>query len=423
MTGPLTDLRVVEIAGEISAFAGKLLADLGADVILVEPPGGSPVRRYPPFVDDKPDPGRSLWFWHYHTSKRGVTLDLEQPDGRALFHDLVAEADVVLESTPQDALEAHAIDHADLLPGHPRLIWAAVTPFGRRAPRAEEAATDLTLLAGGGPAWSSGYDDHSLPPVRGGGNQGYNTACHFAVMSILTALIHRDMTGHGQFIDVNAHAAQNVTTEAATYQWLVAGNTVQRQTGRHAAIMPSLPSQVQCADGRWVNSGFPPRRGVEYQRIYDWLSDLDALEEFPGSVFLSLGTQHERLDLARVQEDPELREIFTAGREAMTFIASRMGAYDFFIQGQERGFQVGIIYSPEEVLADPHFLDRQWPVEVEHEDLGRTVTYPGRPYRFEKTPWAISRRAPHLGEHNDEVFGSLGRSTQDVTALREAGVI
>lgn len=423
MNGPLADLRVVELAGEMSAFAGKLLADLGADVILVEPPAGAPVRHYPPFVDDRPDPEGSLWFWHYHTSKRGVTLDLEQEAARTLFRELVTSANVVLESAPPGVLSRFGIDHTDLRPSHPALIWTAITPFGREAPRADEAATDLTLLAGGGPAWSCGYDDHTLPPIRGGGNQGYQTACHFAVLSILTALIHRDMTGHGQFIDVNAHAAQNVTTEAATYQWLVAGQTVQRQTGRHAAVTPSLPSQVQCADGRWVNSGLPPRRGDDYRRIREWLRDLEAVDEFPGTALIELGMQHERIDLSRVQEDDEIREIFTAGREAMTFIAARLPAYEFFTGGQERGFQVGIIYSPEEVVADPHFIAREWPVRMDHPGLDRAVTYPGAPYRFEKTPWAISRPAPRLGEHNEEVLAEIGRSTDEVLRLREAGVI
>ena len=410
--GPLTDLRVTEIAGAMSAFAGKLLADLGADVILVEPPGGHETRRYPPFVQDAPDVERSLWWWHYHTSKRGVVLDLDADEGQATFRELVRSANVVLESTSPGWLASRGIDHDDLRTENAPLIWCAVTPFGREAPRAQEQSTDLTLLAGGGPAWSSGYDDHSLPPIRGGGNQGYNTACHFAVMSILTAVIHRDISGDGQFIDVNAHAAQNVTTEAATYQWTVAGNTVQRQTGRHAAVTPSLPSQVQCSDGRWVNSGFPPRRGVEYGLVYDWLVELDALEEFPGSFFVELGRHHDRIDISRLEEDPELREIFTAGRQAMTFVASKMPAYEFFTQGQERGFQVGIIYSPEEVLDDPHFVARGWPTPLHQPELGREVTYPGPPYRFEKSPWHLASTAPRIGEHTAEVLA-------EIAAMRE----
>jgi crotonobetainyl-CoA:carnitine CoA-transferase CaiB-like acyl-CoA transferase len=420
--GPLADLRVVEIADEQASFAGKLVGDLGASVVKVEPPGGERSRSYAPFLDDAPHPDRSLFFWHYNTSKRSVTLDLDREEGRAAFRDLAAASDVVIESEPRGRLAGLGLDYAALSAVNPRLIMVSVSPFGSGMPRSDEECTDLTLLAGGGPAWSCGYDDHSLPPVRGGGNQGYQTACHFAVMGLLVAVVHRDRTGRGQHVDVNSHAAQNVTTEAATYQWLIGGQEVQRQTGRHAGVQPSLPSQVQCADGRWVNSGFPPRRGVEYQRIRDWILELGLEEEFPKMPLIEMGMEHERIDLSLIQTDPAVREIFVAGREAMTFLASKMDAYEFFSHGQARGFQVGIIYSPEEVLSDPHFIEREWPTTVRHPELGRDVTYPGRPYRFTASPWAITRRPPLLGEHTEEVLREAGLDDARIEALRSDGV-
>ena len=154
-------------------------------------------------------------------------------------------------------------------------------------PRLEEASTDLTILAAGGIAWMNGYDDHTLPPVRGAGNQGYHTGCHYGVMSFLAALLYRDVSGEGQFIDVSAHASCNVTTESGSYSWLVAEATVQRQTGRHASINPSMPSQVRCADGRYVNTGMPPRAeitktalGAEEQVAWDYRADvLEAIKD------------------------------------------------------------------------------------------------------------------------------------------------
>src|SRR5579872_2446901 len=187
----LTGVRVIELASERIAFAGKLLADMGADVILVEPPGGDPARNYPPFLEDQPGPERSLWWWHYHTSKRGVVVDLESAEGRAQFKALAASADILLESEPDGRLAALGLDYQDLRQAREDLIFVSVTPFGRGSVNAAAPATDLTILAGAGPAWSCGYDDHALPPVRGGGNQGFHTACHFAVMSALTALFYR----------------------------------------------------------------------------------------------------------------------------------------------------------------------------------------------------------------------------------------
>ncbi len=408
----MTGLNVIELTHERISYAGKLFADMGADVVIVEPPGGDPSRDYPPYLEDQPGPGRSLYFWHYNTSKRSIILDLESEGGRAHFAKLVAGADVVLETEQPSAdgttrLSRLGIDYKDIGESNAKLIWVSMTPYGRTGPRAAEPATDLTLIAGSGMAWMCGYDDHSLPPVRGGGNQGYQTGCHYAVMSALTALLYRDVSGEGQYIDVNMNAAGNVTTEAGSYTWLVANDTVQRQTGRHAGVNPSMPSQVACADGRYVNTGIPPRRPDEFKRMHEWLIDLGIVDEFPLTPLLELGAQRERIDLSMIATHPEVAEIFGAGRECVNFVASRIPAAEFFAGAQNRGFQVGIIYAPEEVFSDPHFIARGFPTEVEHPELGRSFTYPGAPYQFRGSPWGISRRAPLLGEHTDEVLAAL----------------
>ena len=224
----LEGIRVVELSHDSTAFAGKLLADMGADVILIEPPEGAAARGYPPFVDDQADSERSLHWWHFNTSKRGVVLDLTDAADEARLEELLATADVLIEP-------GIARDYKALSARNPALIHAAISAFGQHSDRRDEPVTDLTLLAGGGPVWSCGYDDHSIPPIRGGGNQGYQTGCHYAVMAILTALMYRNQSALGQFIDVSITAALNLTTEAASYSWLVSQETVQRQTGRHAA--------------------------------------------------------------------------------------------------------------------------------------------------------------------------------------------
>ena len=137
--GALDGLRIIEWTDEVGVWAGKLLADMGADVIKIEPPSGDATRDYPPFVDDEPNPERSLYFWHYNTSKRGITIDMETERGRELFKQLVAGADGVVESQPVGTLAEHGIDYADLRASNPSMIWVSVTPFGRSGPRLEEA--------------------------------------------------------------------------------------------------------------------------------------------------------------------------------------------------------------------------------------------------------------------------------------------
>ncbi|MEZ5260120.1 MAG: CoA transferase, partial [Ilumatobacteraceae bacterium] len=282
MSGPLEGLRVVELTHELTAWTGKLLADLGAEVVVVEPPGGSVQRSWPPFLDDEPGPERSLWWWHYNTSKRSVVVDPNDTADRQALHRLVESSDVLLA--------AESLDRAEWAANDERLVTVSVLH--------PEPLTDLTLLAGAGPVWMCGYDDHSLPPVRGGGNQGFHTASHWAAIGILTAIVHREISGTGQHIDVSAHAAASVTTEIGSYGYLVCGVEVERQTGRHANTVPTQPTQLRCADGRYVNAGTGARRGAEFRMFLNWLDSLGLREEFDGSVFLEMGAERERITAA-----------------------------------------------------------------------------------------------------------------------------
>jgi len=394
--GPLDGVRVVELSHEHGAWAGKLLADLGADVVVVEPPGGSPQRRYGPFLDDEPGPERSLWWWHYNTSKRGVVAERTDERLRAL----IAQADVLIEAEAPGVLDDIGLGWSALSAVNRRLVMVSITTFGQSSPRSHEPATDLTVMAEAGPAWSCGYDDHELPPVRGGGNQSFHTACNWAVMSVLVALLHREETGEGQHIDVSMHATSNVTTEMATYGWLATGAEVQRQTGRHAAPIFTQPTQVRCRDGHYATTGLPPRSPADFANVLALLDRLGMRDEFPQSALLELGAEHERLNLADLETDPLIGEIFGAGREVLWFLAENLDAYDFFVETQRIGIATGVVYTPGEALTDPHFVERGFPVEIEHPELGRSFTYPGAPYRFTGTPWSATR-APLLGEHQE----------------------
>jgi crotonobetainyl-CoA:carnitine CoA-transferase CaiB-like acyl-CoA transferase len=401
MPGMLDGIRVVELASEWAAFAGKLMAGLGAQVIVVEPLGGHATRSFGPFAHDIEHPESSLWWRHYNTGKLGVTVDLAtQP---YVFRRLLKGADMVVEGEAPGRLAAIGLDFEDIRADFPQLVWVSVTPFGSGVPRADEHAVDLTVQASGGPVWSCGYDDHALPPVRGAGNQGYQTASIWAVMGALTALIHRDEHGSGQRVDISMHAAANVTTEVASFTWIVARNTVQRQTGRHAAVQPTSETMTVAADGRWVTTGVPPRWGREFQFLLSWLDDLGLRDQFDDVVFLEMGASLERVDLTLIGIDPEMTEIYRSGRSATVFIANHLDAYDFFIQGQQHGLTCGIIYAPDEVLEDPHFVARGFPVQVDDDILGVSYVMPGAPFVSDRTTFEVIR-APAVGEHNT-VFG------------------
>ena len=185
-TGPLAGLRILELADEKGQFCGKLLGDLGADVVKIEPPGGEPNRHVGPFLDDIPHPERSLSFWYYNTSKRSITLNLTTADGRQIFSRLAGTADVILETFRPGFLASLALGYESLREQNPRLIMCSLTPFGQTGPWRDYLSSDLLHMAAGGEMASCGYDEADVPnapPIAPGGGNAWHMGCHFAYMA------------------------------------------------------------------------------------------------------------------------------------------------------------------------------------------------------------------------------------------------
>jgi len=406
VSGPLQGVTVIELASLWGAWAGRTLADLGAEVIVVEPPGGHFTRTFGPFVDDEPHPDRSLWWWYYNASKKSVVIDLATDGGADELRRLVSAADVVLEGERPGRLASLGLDHAEMRAARPGLVWTSVTSHGQASDRSSEAWTDLTISAASGQAWLNGYDDHTLPPMRGRGGQTFQIAGVHAALGTLTAVVYRDVTGIGQHVDVSAFAACNVTTESGTYFYLVSGETPQRQTGRHAAVQPTMEVQVRADDGRYVTTGFPPHEAEDFRVMLEWLDELGLRESCPEVFFLEIGIERGGIDLVKERGDPEVIAIFAAVRTALVHIAEHISAVDFFEGAQRRDLQCGIVFSPDEAFENPHFVARGFQTLVTHLELGREIRYPGAPFKMSASPWSIGRRPPLVGEHTEELLGS-----------------
>ncbi len=416
--GPLAGLRVLELADEKAHYCGKLLADMGADVIKIEPPGGDAARRVGPFVDDVPHPDRSLYFWHYNTNKRAVTLNLDTADGRDLFLRLLPSADIVLESLPPGYLPDGGLGYSELSGRNPRLIMCSLTPFGQNGPYRDFLTSDLVSLAMGGPLATCGYDvPPGLPPMHPDGYHAYQTGSHFAFFGLLTALYWRDATGQGQYIDASIHEACSVTTEASFPNYVYHGKINIRQTGRHSAMRPTRPWQFECADGVYVNLvGGIPRGPAAWRNLLEWMESKDMIGDLRNE-------RYREVFWKRVlrADDPDAAYV---SNQLIAFFKS-MPAEEVYRGGQQRGMAIGIVRSPDEALSDPHFTeDRGFFTNLHHDDIDRTVTYPGHPYLFSKTPWSLRQRAPHVGEHNVAVYcDELALDREQLTALAECGVI
>ena len=409
-SGPLAGLRVLELVNETGQFCGKLLGDLGADVVKIEPPGGEPCRHIGPFLDDVPHPERSLPFWYYNTSKRGITLNLETADGQRLFRRLAADADIVLETFRPGFLSFLGFDRAS----HSRLIVCSLTPFGQTGPWRDYLSSDLLHMAAGGEMASCGYDTADVPnapPIAPGGGNAWHMGGHYAAMAIMAALVHRTLTGRGQHIDVSIHEACALTTESAIANYIYRGETLLRQTGRHHAPAPTPRTQFRAKDGLYVTAlisgGLNPRNVRNLAALmdaYGMAGDLkDPRYQDPAVIAASA---------------PHIIDTLLAD-----FIAS-LPAEEVYHAAQERGFTWGAVRAVEAVLDDAHLRDRGFWQTVEHPELGRRFVYPGAGAIYNGSPWGISRRAPLTGEHNEEIYcGELDISTAELAVLRENGVL
>ncbi len=417
MAGPIEGLRVLEI-GELGELAGKLLADAGAEVIRVEPREGARSRHRGPYVGDRADVNRSLRFAAANTSKRSVTLDLGSDEGAALWAELVAWSEVVIDGSAVGSLDEAGLGPARFRGERAELIWCAVTPFGQAGPWRDWESNDLVHLALGGPMMSTGYDDHTLPPIRSDGEHSLAMAGEYAVTAILAALWLRDERGGtlGQFVDLSTHDAVSATTEGAFPNWEYLGKHVQRQTGRHAAAERNAAWQYQCTDGDYVMlmGGGVPRDNKIFAGLLEWMDEHDAA-----------GDLHDPKYVDVLYTDPTRNvEIRNYVAEAVGRFVQQLTAEEVYRRSQALHLPWGLVRRPEQNLDDPHWEERDfwWTGEVPGHP--QPVRYPGAPYKFAKSPVRMRRRPPLLGEHNHEVYvGELGRASGDLARLAADGVI
>lgn len=410
-SGPLGNLRVLELSGVIGEWCGKLMADLGADVIKIEPPGGVAERQIGPFYQDVPHPERSLHFWHYNTSKRGITLNLDTEDGRGLLRKLVTTADVLLETFQPGYLPSLGLGYEELKKINPRLVMCSLTPFGQTGPWRNYRSSDLVHMAAGGQMASTGYNEEDVPeppPIAAGGGNAWHMGSHYAYIAIMAAMCMRDTTGEGQYIDASVHSACALTTEGAMPIYMFTKQVVRRNTGRHHSVGPSPRTQLPTKDGRYINFGAGRLTPNNLKVWADWMDSHGVAHDLNDPKYLEPGA----LQKHQAHMDQEVEHFF-----------ANITQEEAYHEGQERGFLIGAVRAPEDTLADLHWHDRGFFVEVEHPELGKSFTYSGGSAVFPNSPWRISRRAPLIGEHNQEIYGEMEVDRPMLAVLREAGVI
>jgi benzylsuccinate CoA-transferase BbsE subunit len=411
MAGVFQGLTVVELADRRNQWAGKLLADGGARVIQVEPLSGGPGRWCGPFVDDREDPDRCIDYWWYNTGKQSLAMDVARKPAQDLLRQLLARADVFLESTRPGTLQPCGLDYESVA-ANESLIYVSLTDFGQDGPWRDYAMNDAAHLALGGQMASSGYSDSQETPIGGQGHQGWQMGCAFTLHALTMALFDRLATGLGQYIDVSIHDASAMCTEGAVPYYLYYSDTYFRQTGMHAAYRRQAALELPAGDGSYIIANSTNIGNSSWFKLVDWMKEKGVEGELTDDKY----------------RDEHFRALeFRSGntiRDAIKRLVAASSGDEAFHRAQAIGMSWAKIRAPEENYELPHFQQRGFWREVEHPDIGRSVTYPRGPWLSDDLGIEPRGRAPRLGEHTLRVLTEdLGLSDEYVAALAAAGVI
>jgi crotonobetainyl-CoA:carnitine CoA-transferase CaiB-like acyl-CoA transferase len=403
----LDGLRVLDLSDESGFLAGKVLGDLGADVVKVEPPGGDLRGRRAPHLHGEPGAERSLAWLALNTSKRGITLDPSRLAGRDLFTRLVACSDVVLETGAPGSAARPGLGYEALSTANERLVWCSITPFGRTGPRAAWRGGDLVVVAMGGNMKATGDPDR--PPVRCSMPTAYYHAAPEAALGILMALHQREDTGRGQLVDVSLQETQLQSLLSAPGQHALQ----RRPTTRTGARMGRTREIWPTRDG-WVSFGLRggPARVANLVATVAWMDEHGMapgwLRAYDWKAFSHL----------------------TVGDDEIARLEAAFGA--FFAKQTMRGLYEEalarrILLAPcndaRELLEHPQLRSRDFFVTLDYPELGASIEHPAFFARTSDRAIAIRRRAPRIGEHNAEVYGELGLRAEALEKLAAEGVV
>ena len=384
MAGALDGLRVIEVGGGVAAgYATKLLADLGADVVKVEPPEGDETRRLGPFPGDTPHPEKSGLFLYLNCNKRGVTLDLARADDRDLFHRLLRDADLLVQGIEPAQTAAYGLDWETVHRANPTLVECSISRFGQTGPHRDYKAYELTSSAAGG--WATitgaGPEGADLPPLKAFGQQADYQAGLNAAVACLGALLARDLHGaEGQHIDVSIQEVVMTFLEMAIVHYSYGHRVASRLGGRIVqpwAIMPAKDGLVfiLCV------------QNAEWDRFVEWMGNP---EWASWEIFDDRLKRAETWDVLR----PYIEEW-----------TSQHTVEEIYTGGLQRKLAFAPLSTMGDLLRNEHLRVRGFFATIGHPVAGE-LEYPGAPWKFGATPWELRTPAPLLGEHNEEILGA-----------------
>ena len=375
----LDGLKVIELTSGSFDYAGKLLAGFGADVVKIEPPGGDPIRQEGPFVNGEPDPELSGRHLHMNTGKRSVVLDLDDEADRRRLVGLLDEYDILIESFGPGYMSERGLGYEELSRVRPDLIYASVSYFGQDGPYRDYEGAEIVAAALSGYLRLTGDPDRE--PVKPYDNLTEQQTALQAAVAIMTAATYRDVTGEGDYLDCSVVEAAMLLLGGPAQAYATTGIVAERNGTRLLGTLPDLfyPSCLRpCKDG-WVHAHTNNRHP-------DMMGVMMGIPELNAPEVLATPMGHaDHID------------------ELMDRWLSQHDKFEVVRQAQEMRVPFTEVLTPMELINDQHLEERGFFQEVEH-PLAGTIRQPGAPGLMSGTPW-VTRRAPLLAEHQDEVLG------------------
>jgi crotonobetainyl-CoA:carnitine CoA-transferase CaiB-like acyl-CoA transferase len=408
----LRPYRVLDLTNELGELAGRILADLGADVIKIEPPGGDPSRWRAPFYADTPHPERSLVWWASNVNKRSVVLDLTDAHGRTRFRDLVRGAHFVLESFTPGYLDSLGLGYAALSKMNPGIILTSITPFGQTGPYAHYPATDLTLQALGGFLYVNGDMDRA--PVRISADLAYRHGGGQGAAGTLAAHFHRLRTGRGQHVDVSIQDYIPWTPLNVTFAAQVQRANSMRQAVGFRAHTTGVRFRFTwpCKDGRIAFRPLVTGGGkAQFQALVGWMT----AEGFGDPILTArdwAGEDNRSISQAEYDQIASVIERFLMTRTLD----------ELYQKAVELRFRLAPAATAKDIVESRQIQARGLLVPVAHPELGQSFLYPGAFARFSATPLQRFQRPPRVGEHTQEVLEELARTVAPGDAPSAAGL-
>jgi len=393
----LAPYRVLDLTHTHGVLCAQILGDLGADVIQIEPPGGAPGRGLGPFLNGEPDPEGSLYWWGYARGKRSMELDIDAQ--RDIFLKLVERADFLIEAETPGNLEERGIGYAELSQLNPGLIHLSISPFGQDGPKAQWAASDITIMASAGPMAITGDEDR--PPVRVSVPQAWHFGAAEGAVGAMLALHERNRSGRGQHIDVSAQQAAALATQANILSAAVNESTLQRIAGglkagdlRIRLTYPAADGHVSITHVFGATIGPPTRRLMEY--VYE--------EGFCDAATRDKDWVEYGLLLATGAEPIEEFERVKQCVEACTRSKTKA---ELLRVAMERRLLLAPMTNIEDVATSEQFASRDFFVRPQGQGRSAQIDYPGAFAKFSATPMQSRNRPPRIGEHTEEILAEL----------------